>query len=57
MMLTPGMLSVDGIQGQFRWKYDTEGGATFLGPLLYKTRAAAMKAGQKWMADQMAAAP
>lgn len=51
-MIPDGELDIEMVNGRFRWTYVTVGGATHLGPLLYKTRAAAKGAGRKWLTEQ-----
>jgi hypothetical protein len=35
----------------FKWTYQSGGGAFFVGPKTYKTKAAARKAGRAWIAE------
>jgi hypothetical protein len=37
--------------GQHRWVWHSGGGAEYVGPSWYKTRAAALRAGRKWLAE------
>jgi hypothetical protein len=39
-----------GDQG-YRWVYQSSGGACFVSPKLYRSRAAARKAGRAWVAE------
>jgi len=36
----------------FRWTYQSGGGAFFVAPKIYKTKATARKAGRAWLAER-----
>jgi hypothetical protein len=51
-MIPEGDLRVRPDGQMFRWSYHTTGGAEHVGPGLYKTKAQARAAGNKWLAEQ-----
>lgn len=54
-MVPDGDLETEQVStGQWRFTYTTPGGALYLGPVLYKSKAAARRAGNKWLAENQA---
>jgi hypothetical protein len=50
--MTSDGLEVEESDHGFKWVYQSTGGACFISPKLYKTKAAARKAGRTWIAEQ-----
>jgi hypothetical protein len=46
-----GTLDTEESDTGFKWTYQSSGGAFFVAPKTYKTKAAARKAGRAWVAE------
>jgi hypothetical protein len=44
-------LDIEQSDDGFKWTYQSQGGAFFVAPKTYKTRAAARKAGRAWVTE------
>lgn len=49
--MTTNDVEIEDSDAGFKWTYQTAGGAFFVGPKTYKTKAAARKAGRAWIAE------
>lgn len=52
MTTDDGTLDIEESDAGFRWTYQSAGGAFFVAPKPYKSKAAARRAGRAWITEQ-----